>query len=36
MKDIFGIPMAGLAVALFSVLGIAQRVLVPWTRKDRT
>jgi NitT/TauT family transport system permease protein/putative hydroxymethylpyrimidine transport system permease protein len=24
------------AVALFSALGLAQRVLVPWTRKDRT
>jgi ABC-type nitrate/sulfonate/bicarbonate transport system permease component len=24
------------AVALFSALGMAQRVLVPWTRKDRT
>jgi ABC-type nitrate/sulfonate/bicarbonate transport system permease component len=30
------IVLAALAVALFSVLGIAQRVLVPWTRKDRT
>ena len=28
--------LAAFAVALFSVLGIAQRVLVPWTRKDRT
>jgi NitT/TauT family transport system permease protein/putative hydroxymethylpyrimidine transport system permease protein len=30
------IVLAALAVALFSVLGMAQRVLVPWTRKDRT
>ena len=30
------IVLAAFAVALFSVLGIAQRVLVPWTRKDRT
>jgi putative hydroxymethylpyrimidine transport system permease protein len=30
------IVLAAFAVALFSVLGMAQRVLVPWTRKDRT
>jgi ABC-type nitrate/sulfonate/bicarbonate transport system permease component len=30
------IVLAAFAVALFTALGIAQRVLVPWTRKDRT
>ena len=30
------VSMYPLAVALFSALGMAQRVLVPWTGKDRT
>lgn len=30
------IVLAAFAVALFAALGMAQRVLVPWTRKDRT